>query len=227
MKPTVAVGFVHPAGSIAPQFRRSWHHLHLTDALTTKRIGWEFDQESSANISAARNTIVEQFLSTPAEWLWMVDADMTFPPTILEELLGSADPKTTPIVGGLCFGVRPKGDLNDTLGFEPELFPTIYIVGEDGLLHETDGYPENSLVQAHSTGAACLLVHRGVFEHEGWRDGHPFPWFRESVLDGKPCSEDQFFCLKAGGLGFPVHINTAAKTGHVKTFIADESFYRR
>jgi hypothetical protein len=51
------------------------------------------------------------------------------------------------------------------------------------------------------------------------------PWFRESVLHGKVCSEDHFFCLTAGSFGYPIHLDTAAKTGHVKSFVADEDVF--
>lgn len=225
----VGVGFVHPSLSITPQWRRSYTSVLMRDAATKRRIVGECDQESSANISSGRNTVVRDFLANPKrpEWLWMVDTDMTFADDLLERLLSSADPKMRPIVGGLCFGVRPaRGAKPNGVGAVPlELFPTIYFIGDDGQMSQATGYPPDEVIQCHSTGAACLLIHRSVLEHDGWQDGHPFPWFRESVFAGKECSEDQFFCIKAGGLGFPVHVDTGARTGHVKTFIADESVF--
>lgn len=229
----VVVAFCHRADSIAPQFRRSLTMVLMRDATRTRRIVGELDKESSANISAARCDNVREFLNHPGkpDWLWMVDSDMTFGDGILDRLLTTADAKTHPIVGGLCFGVRPVKyggveRFNECLASPLELFPTIYMLNDDGQMEHWTVYPRDSVMQVHSTGAACLLVHRSVLADKRWlADGHPLPWFRESVLNGKMCSEDQFFCIKAGSLGYPIHLDTAAKTGHVKTFVADEDAF--
>ena len=72
----------------------------------------------------------------------------------------------------------------------------------------------------------CLLVHRTVVADERWTaDGHPLPWFRTAVAGGGEVSEDHFFCWKAGQLGYSVWVDTAIKTGHVKTWIADETWF--
>lgn len=231
----VVVGFLHRSDSIAPQFRRCLTTVLIREAAvpSLRRIVGELDQESSANIASGRCEIVRRFLGHPAnpEWLWMVDSDMTFPEDILDRLLSAADPKNRPIVGGLCFGVRPaKVDgveqLNECMSTPLELFPTIYTLDDEGRMCHQLTYPRNAVVRVSSTGAACLLIHRSVLADERWTgDGHPLPWFRETVLHGEVCSEDHYFCLRAGSFGFPVHLNTAARTGHVKTFIADEDLY--
>jgi hypothetical protein len=233
-KETVAVGFLHPSLSISPQFSRSKTMVMMRDAMQGRRITSEYDQESSANISQGRCELVRRFLSDPnrPDWLWMVDSDMTFGDGILDRLMESADRKDRPILGGLCFGVRPMKDddgmeIRSEVGASPlELFPTIYTLDDDGRMLHWQGYPAGEVVQVHSTGAACLLIHRRVLSDDRWAaDGHPLPWFRETVLHGEVCSEDHFFCLKAGSLGFPVHVDCGARTGHVKTFVADEQMF--
>ena len=98
-------------------------------------------------------------------------------------------------------------------------------MGDGGFLHWKD-YPRDQVVSVDSTGAACVLIHRSVLEDKRWlTPEHPFPWFRETVFDGKPCSEDHFFFAKARHLGFPIHVDTAAKTGHVKPQVIDEDFF--
>ena len=229
----VVVGFIHRSDAIAPQFRRCLTMVYLRDAGSTRRIVGELDQESSANISTGRCQIVRDFLAHPSkpDWLWMVDTDMTFGDRILDRLLSTADPKSAPIVGGLCFGVRPvqfpDGErFNECLATALELFPTIYTLNDAGQMEHWTTYPQDSVVQVHSTGAACLLIHRSVLNDKRWtEDGHPQPWFRETVFNGKVCSEDHFFCLRAVKFGYPIHLDTRAKTGHVKTFIADEDAF--
>jgi hypothetical protein len=229
----VAVGFCHRSDSLTPQFRRQLTMVYMRDAHTTRRIIGEFDKESSANIATARCQIVADFLAHPGkpDWLWMVDSDMTFADTILDRLLETAHPTKRPIVGGLCFGVRPakiggQERFNECLATPLELFPTVYTLDEQGRMLHWSTYPRDSVVQVCSTGAACLLIHRSVLNDKRWtEDGHPQPWFRESVLHGEAVSEDHFFCIRAGKFGYPVHLDTAAKTGHVKTFVADEDLF--
>jgi len=227
----VVVGFLHRADSIAPLFRRSLTMLYMRDARSRQRIIGELDQESSANISAGRCQIVRDFLAHPDKphWLWMVDSDMTFAPDILDRLLQAADVSARPIVGGLCFGVRPVKangveQFNGVYGTQLEAFPTCYTFGEGGMVPMWD-YPRDEVIRVGSTGAACLLMHRDMLADKRWQDGHPLPWFREDVLGDKVVSEDQRFCIRAGSLGYPVYVDTGARTGHVKPVVIDETFY--
>lgn len=56
------------------------------------RFAYHLPIESGANIVTARNRIVRVFLeNTDAEWLWMVDSDMTFEMDTLDRLLEVAD----------------------------------------------------------------------------------------------------------------------------------------
>ncbi len=179
--------------------------------------------ESGANVSAPRNEVVKQFLAYgKADWLFMVDTDMTFAPDTVERLLEYADPDAAPIVGGLCFGLNDRG----------ETVPTLYgLMGDPddpANLDVTrfDAFPPDAMFQVVATGAACLLIHKTVFER--MRDfEHPnrpgkvgfndaYPWFQELEHDGRPVSEDIAFCWRAGLLQIPVYVNTAVQIGHIK-----------
>lgn len=231
---SVAVGFCYAQSTITPQWRRSYQFVMHRDAATKRRVVGEFAHEvSGTHIPRARCQIVEDFLKHPAkpEWLWMIDTDATFADDCLERLIASADPKTRPIVGALAFGVRPAKDetgrevFNSVGAASLELFPTIYLYTEQGTA-TVYRYPRDQIVQCHATGAHCLLIHRTVLEDPRWvADGHPLPWFRTAVAGGGEVSEDQFFCMKAGSFGYPIHVDTSIKTGHVKTFIAEEDLY--
>ena len=230
----VAVGFCFAQSTITPQWRSSYTMALVRDAHRSRRVVGEFAHEcSGAHLASARCDIVREFLAHEdrPDWLWLVDTDATFAPDTLDRLIASADPVERPIVGALAFGVRPgkdaKGrDIRNGVGATPlELFPTIYVYGESGVGMVVD-YPLNQLVQCSATGAHCLLIHRNVLADPKWlEDGHPQPWFRMGFMGGREVSEDQFFCMKAGALGYRVHVDTAIKTGHVKTFVADEDLY--
>ncbi|HEX3087324.1 MAG TPA: hypothetical protein VHQ23_01630, partial [Ilumatobacteraceae bacterium] len=172
----VVVGYCYAQTTTTPQWQRSYSMVLLRDATKTRRIIGEFAHEvSGPHLPTAKCDIVRQFLAHPdkPDWLWMVDTDATFAPDTLDRLLASADPVTRPIVGALAFGVRPakdaKGhDIRNSVGATPlELFPTIYVYGENGVGMIVD-YPQNELVQCHATGGHCILLHRDMLADPRW-----------------------------------------------------------
>lgn len=181
---------------------------------------------SSCNVSAARNAIVEQFLASPAEWLWMIDTDMVFPLDTLDRLLAAAHPVHAPIVGGLCFGMDGDGSL----------YPTMYAILPDDatpVARFTD-WPRDELVRVDATGAACILIHRTVLENireRAGRDWSPvYPWFqeREHVTPAAQVrvSEDVTLCLRAAACGHPIHVHTGIEIGHMKEQLLTADLYQ-
>src|SRR5262245_36082730 len=168
----VIVGLIHRADSTKPQHHRCLRMLLARDFGLDHRIIGELDRESSANVAHGRCAIAQDFLNHPKkpEWLWLLDDDMTFGDDILLKLLGAAHPTERPIVGGLCFGTRPVKDIDgrehfNECGATPlELFPTIYMLDDDGQMWHVMDYPPDQVIQTHSTGAACLLIHRSVLD---------------------------------------------------------------
>ena len=219
---TVVVAYVHP-GTVSAYFTKSLMLTLLFDRLPGRgqqRIVNVIDDWSSANISQSRNELTRQFLDdTSADWLMWIDSDMAWQPEALEQLLAVADPTERPIVGGLCFGA-----LHD------ELFPTIYHLtelesGGFSTIRVLD-YPKDALIRCTATGAAFLLIHRSALEAiRGHGFNRTFPWFQETENAGQPVGEDITFCLRAGLLGIPVHVNAAVKVGHHKsTLLTEERF---
>ena len=225
-KDRVVIGFVHTV-DVAIGFAHSLLMLtHYDKAASGRVVGIE-QRKASANITNARNDIVQSFLdNSDAEWLWFVDADMVFPPDTLDRLLDSAHDVSHPIVGGLCFGAHHK-----------RLFTTLYAVRDDGAGPYTvrfDTFPEHGKMQVHATGAACLLIHRKVLVAmaEAAAEARPFfapafPFFQETSMGDKQIGEDVTFCLRAGQLGFPVHVDCGIHIGHQKTTVLEFEDYVR
>lgn len=219
---TVVVGYVHPV-DVSSYFHDSLFELLMHDINGPRQItggGGRISHYSSANICNARNGVVRKFLDqTNAEWLWLVDADMQFPPDTLERLMDAAESAQVPIVGGLCFGTDEDG-----------LFATLYDLMKDGdgppHMIRYHAWPVDAMFRVTATGAACLLVHRGVLLAMRERFPEPFPWFSEGVLGGAPLGEDIRFCLNAGAMGFPVHVHTGIEIGHAKTVLLTSDRYR-
>jgi glycosyl transferase family 2 len=211
-----AGGFVHT------EFLQCLIDLDRYDETGPRRLrngGGILGQPSSVNVAGGRNEICKSFLEkTPADWLWMIDTDMTFTPDTLERLLEHADPAKAPIVGGLCFGID-----------DGKLFPTLYdLTGteDDVQFVRYDAWAPEAMMQVFGTGAACLLIHRTALErirdfeppHRPGQKGFStaFPWFQETDFNGKVMGEDITFCLRAGTAGLPVFVNTAVALGHIK-----------
>lgn len=169
---------------------------------------------SGPRIAAARNALVRNFLATDGEWLFMVDDDMVFQSNALAELLKTADKKERPVVGGFAYAAGRDG-----------YFSTIWTLDEDRNPVRVDDYPPGEVLRVVGTGAACLLVHRKVFEKIEEKYGDtPWPWFQETSLRGHTVGEDFTFCIRVGEAGFPIHVDTSIEFGHEKTVNIDRDF---
>lgn len=177
------------------------------------RIAEIYGRISGPAVALMRNLLVVHFLyETDADWLWMVDTDMTFEPDIVSRLIKSANPDTKPVVGGLCFA---GGDYGGPMK------PTLY-KGEllDEVIHD---YRRDTMNRVPGTGAACLLMHRkALLAFDRYA---PMPWFCEEIVDGVAISEDKTFCRRLRALGIPLWVDTAVKLGHIKTRSLCEAAY--
>lgn len=180
------------------------------------------------SIPEARNLAVKYMLDqTDHEWLFFVDTDMGFNPEALDRLLFAADPVERPVVGGLCFAMKHVGG-DGKGGFIVRPMPTLYMWAE----HAEQGvgfanrfrYPPETLVRVAGTGAAFLLIHRGVLEVIRQVDGDH--WFDlRTYDDGTSVSEDLSFCWRVGQLGARIFVHTGVKTTHHKQVWLGEDAY--
>lgn len=226
--PGVVLAYIHP-GQVSSYFMESMLTTYLTDVAASdrgvrkRRIVNVLQEWSSANVSDARNKVTARFLdirtpdgATVGDWLLWVDADMQWEPGAIDLLMESADPVNAPIVGGLCFGMSLD-----------RLVPTIYqfMQTDDGpRVVRVGDYARDTVVQCAATGAAFILIHRSVLEKmREAKFNDAFPFFQEVQLGSSPVGEDITFCIRAGQLGFPVHVDTRAKIGHHKSTLLTEA----
>lgn len=219
------IGYVHPWDQVGAQFHQSLLMLREYDAKNRRRLVGVLDESSGAQITTARNKVVKGFLDydgyRDVDWLLLIDADMQFPPDILDRLIEAADPQERPIVGGLCFAVMGEHGL--------EIVPTLFRwdTEQQNFTRVVD-YPRDQLVEVAATGMACVLVHRTVFEKIAESYTPPWPWFAETVTGdqwGATLSEDVTFFYRAKLAGFPVFVDTSVKIGHVKPIVIDETLF--
>lgn len=234
MGDVVTLAYVHDQ-----DVAHSWHTSYLEllgwDLSHHQRVargGWLGMRYGTGGLPAARNETVEQWLTDrrDADWLWWVDTDMGFAGDTVDRLLAASSSTKRPIVGALCFAHHETG-LDGMGGYRAHPVPTLYRwvdVGPDkrGFTSWLD-YPRDQLVRVEGTGTGCVLIHRSVMEKIAAEHGpHWYTPIRNDST-GKFMSEDLSFCVRAGALGFPVHVHTGIKTTHLKNvWLAEEDYER-
>ena len=199
---SVVIGWMDN-GNTAGQFTQSVANLAAYEAVkgrltTTLRV------QSGPQMCEGRNLLVEDFLATDGQWLLMVDTDMVFTHTAVEDLMRN----DARVVGGLCFGV------NKEFG----QFPSMY-QNQDGLPVVMLDYPQGS-VEVDATGAAFLLTHRTVFENH--RRNHIHTWFHRREIPptnnhpGGILGEDLSWCWWLRENDVKIIVDTTVEIGHMK-----------
>jgi GT2 family glycosyltransferase len=171
-------------------------------------------------IAAARNALVRTFLGHEKQppWMLMLDSDMVFAPTVAEQLVCAADPVERPVIGGLCFAGGRSGEIRPTM--------SVMVTNTPPTFEPVWNYQPDALNGVDYTGAACLLVHRRVFEDLARRfDGRAYLWFAESEVGENEYGEDVTFCMRVRAAGYPIYVNTGVKVGHMKMQVLDEESY--
>ena len=214
---TVTVGWVD-GGTVRGEFTEAVTQLAAYEAVKGRLVSI-VRVYSGPLLEEGRNRLVEKMLTSPAEWLLMIDTDMTFDYDAAERLTATAEDLNVKVVGGLAFGV------NDTIG----AFPTTY--------QRVDGMPTAILTppdgpaDVDATGAAFLLTHRSVFED--YRRDEYHPWFHRRFTPsngdhrGGWLGEDISWCFWLRDKDVRIVVDPAVQVGHVKAVTLDSSNYRR
>lgn len=220
--PKVYLSYLHP-NDVAASF-----HISITELILNDRgrylDNWARVRSSGTGIPESRNMVAKKLLESDCEWLFFVDADMGFAPDTLDRLMEVADPTERPIVGGLCFAYKDQG-FDSLNGIRSMPLPTIfdYVQHDDGVWRFTGRthYPLNTVVPCAATGAACVVIHRSVFEKI--REEHGETWFDRIPSPDGLLGEDISFFMRSGALDIPCHVHTGVRTNHQKTIWVSET----
>lgn len=227
--PGTVIPAVIDGGTWAGAFGLSWTDMMLFDQAGPRRMIRPDGQyirkvAGTMGVAAGRNEIAGYFLSTDAEWLFMIDSDMGFAPDTVERLLDSAMANEVPVLGGLCFAQKLDKDLKQgpfnavRYRIQPTLYEYVEVQdnGERGFVSKTK-YRRDAFQHVAATGAACLLVHRDALVAVG---PEPFMPITDPQAGGngtpRTFSEDLSFCIRVQAAGLNMGVDTRVKTTHYK-----------
>lgn len=145
----------------------------------------------------ARNDLVRLALDSGAEWLWFMDDDHAFPPSLLERLLSHGEDKD--IVMPVCLTRQPP--------FPPVQY-TEQVSASKYLPIPLSMSPTDGLTEVLAGGCAGMLIRRRVLQ------SLEEPWFRYADR-----SEDILFCEAARDAGFRLWCDLGARLGHITTAV--------
>jgi GT2 family glycosyltransferase len=217
----VLVGYLCREKDVSRSFNHSLGALIFRDSVTNQRlVGMADVVTGPLQLVESRNDLCKRTLAGGFDWLFVVDDDMGFQPSIVDDLLEVADPVERPVIGGLCFSQRHiKSD--GCGGFDTYIAPTILQRGVneagDACFVTVDHYPAASVLKVGATGAACLLIHRSVLETIAEKWGPV--WF-DRLPDGGGVvlqGEDISFCDRLWQLEIPLFVHTGVRVTHAKT----------
>lgn len=207
--PKVTVGFIHPL-MVHAAFMQSVlaiSHRERCEVLNVM---------SGANVSKARNALVEGFLATDSDYLLMLDSDMVFRADVISRLVVHNEP----IMNGMYFQPSMNGGPS---------FPCMYnrqigTDADDGMFVTIgDHWQRQAVIKVDAVGAGFMMVRRDVFQDI--RDVTPnyaAPWFQEVQRGDNLVGEDFTFCMRAAARGYSILVDTSVEAGHIKPAMVGE-----
>jgi GT2 family glycosyltransferase len=195
--PKIAIG-IPCMGSLPVEFFNSFIALRKPPATATV-------MSDAKPLDLARERIVEAALQYGADYLLFLDSDTLPPADALEKMLSRGGD----IVGGLYFQRFPP--------FKPLLLRA----NDKGTYNYVWEWPENSVVEVDATGLGCVLIKTDVFKKI------ERPWFQFGTFpDGRPLSEDYYFCKKARAAGYKILVDTSIHAVHLGSIKIDYNFWK-
>lgn len=178
-----------------------------------------FDFVRGYDCATARNNIAQMGLNIGADYVLMVDNDVTIPVNALVQLLD--DPKDVTLgyyahrdtnnqYSGrtcICRLHQPDGELYFNYPLESE-----YTADEMHGMEANGKYK----VQIHGGGMGCAFIKTDIFRKLSypWYD-----WVNYGDAHRGMLSEDLYFCEKCKQAGIPIYTDTRVACGHLFRYI--------
>lgn len=170
-----------------------------------------FSARKHAIIADSRDGLVRQFLEQDADWLFMLDPDIQFPPDTSDRLLELAHPTESPIIAGAYWNAYQ----------DDERCLTWHAATPEGLRLFKRLPDLKGGIEIGSCGMGCTLIHRNVFLRlQEARPEEPWPWFGHDIIETSTgpdrAGEDVTFCVRAREAGFKIVGHCGVTVEHFK-----------
>lgn len=169
---------------------------------------------AGAYVQANRNELVRRFLDTDADWLFQLDCDESFPPSLLRVLIRTADADRQPITTGIYSNVHSYAE--DPSDGSVVIGNCVYMETENGSYQAVEPPESLQTFEVSGAGAGVMLVHRSVFETlvDPW---YWCEWIEFTDEPGQFMGEDLAFCRRAREAGYRIICDPLAEVMHWKT----------
>lgn len=164
--------------------------------------------------NVARNELCRKALERGDDYLFFMDADMTFPADVVTRLLQH----DKPVITGRYHARNPPHNaiayVKHPLAEGPHCYKTVHFA--------------NGCVEIERGGAGALLIRRDVLEGIRFHEGDN--WFQYQRGPDEPhdftVSEDFWFYRKAREAGFPCWLDWDTECGHLQSFVVGGQHYQ-
>lgn len=157
----------------------------------------------------ARNNIVQLAQKLGADYLFMVDNDVTVPSMALRDLMADG---VDVVMGYYAHRDKTNGETDKTnVCKRGEMNYTMQYTGAEMAALRAKG---EHLVRVHGGGMGCILIDMSVF------DRISYPYYKWTDYgNGKMLSEDLYFCEQCRMRGIKVYVDTRVQCGHMLRYL--------
>ena len=222
MREKVFVGWPD-GGSVNARFAMSMINLHRFELQEPdgRYEVIEPGHDSSIYIQENRNALVRRAKFHKADWLLQIDADESFSPNLLRQLMRTADKLTRPIVAGTYANIGRVSENN------VEVLDCVYREVADGQYMTMQIPDDMQPFKCDAVGTGVFLTHMSVFERM------KYPWFWCDLFldptkdDPQFMNEDIGFCRNAREHGYHIWVDPMAEVIHWKVVPLSPSTTRK
>lgn len=181
------------------------------------------DYSASLYVQENRNILVDLAREAKADWVLQLDTDHSFQPTLLRQLMKTADAEHRPIVFGLYTNVSMAPAAAEGAFLVTDMIFREVANGEyENIVPPTDCRP----FRVDAAGSGVLLTHVSVF------DKIEYPWFWLDMIQiagrrrPQVMNEDIAFCRLAREAGYQLWCDPLAEAVHYKSVALVPSTFR-
>lgn len=204
---SIAIGWAD-YGSVKSEFMFSIANTIKYDSKKRNLISHIIGATASA-VSRGKNSVVESFLNTNAEWLLMMDADTIWHEDLIYRLYDIAYKNKIDVLSAIYF-LRPNGE-------KSLMIPAAYNIKNEkdleiNLLENLD----KEIIEVSWTGGGALLISRNaiISAKKTNKNGINF-WFKEGIEDDY-CGEDYYLFNSLRKSGYKIYCSPQVQIPHIK-----------